>query len=271
MMMPKEAIDIEELLRHAYQMHQVDRLATGFTPRGPSASPASGFAQYLALGTRVDTSGAAAVLIGREAAASSIPDDLLAVHDAVLALDDFFVETTAGGEVAVWDAETAVAAGQWLEVERGLAWIMPAEIERDPHTRAVRKVRAFAEERRALDRIVTSPLVILNSRAGTRPPLVEARIIKYRPVYAGARKQAVRHDPVFDPPLDTVAFHRAEYAVWWHCLEVLAATLDLETFAVSGPAAEKEPWLNELSKPLPDLRIPAPPTRRARRRAKSAA
>src|SRR6185436_9982151 len=135
------------------------------------------------------------------------------LHHAVRALEDCFVET-AGAEAVVWDRDVATAQGQWIEIEGGLAWIAPAELERDPCTGAVRKVRLIWDERRKLDRISRTVLVIQHARAGSRPLLLTPKVSRMRPIYDRNRNR-IGEEPVHDPPLDVVAFHRADYAAWW--------------------------------------------------------
>src|SRR6185503_4984687 len=136
----QEAIDIEDLLHRAYRHYRVERLARSTVPAGPRASPANGLARLLALGTRIDVSNRAAADIAAARHELAVPDDILRLHDAVLALEDCFVET-AGAEAVVWDRDVAAAQGQWIDIEGGLPWIAPAQIERDPLSGAVRRVR----------------------------------------------------------------------------------------------------------------------------------
>jgi hypothetical protein len=237
----KETIDIEALLHRAYGHYRVDRLARAAFPAGPRASPASGLARLLALGTRIDGTNIAAAAIAAARDELAVPDDVVRLHQAVLALEDCFAET-AGAESVVWDRDVATAHGQWIEIEGGLPWIAPAELERDPCTGAVRKVRLIWEERRKLDRISRTALVIQHARAGSRPLLLTPKVSRMRQIYDHNRNR-IGEEPVHDPPLDVIAFHRADYAAWWDALAMLAVALrTCEHFTVTGPAARRQPW-----------------------------
>jgi hypothetical protein len=51
-----------------------------------------------------------------QARLSAAPDLLLDLHDAVLALPDFYIERGAGLDFLVWDEETAARPGHRVEV-----------------------------------------------------------------------------------------------------------------------------------------------------------
>lgn len=241
----RERIDIEALLERAYRVHRVEQATSarvlGFSPAGPSISTTAALAEVLALGTRVDTSFRAAALIGASSAACSVPDDILAVHDAVLALDDFFLEPQSGD---VWDVATAAEAGLAivnLDAERkppGQRWrIQPARLDVDA------TAEDFARFGHPVERIVTSMMMILHARIGGRPTVAPVKEIGRKPIYKGRKKQAVDYEPVYETPLREVTRQRAEYAVWHAALGLLAAELcDLDTFEVVGPAAAAAPW-----------------------------
>ena len=95
-----------------------------------------------------------------------------------------------------------------------MPWIAPAELERDPG--AVRKVHLIWDERRKLDRISRTALVIQHARAGSRPLLLTPKVGRMRPIYDRNRnRNQIGEEPVHDPPLDVIASHRADYAAWW--------------------------------------------------------
>ena len=51
-----------------------------------------------------------------QARLSAVPDILLDLHDAVLALPDFYIERGAGVDFVVWDEETAYRSGHRIDV-----------------------------------------------------------------------------------------------------------------------------------------------------------
>jgi hypothetical protein len=249
-MADKETIDIEALLVRAYRQYQVDRVTPerllGLTaPSGGSESNFMIIARHLAYGTSIDKSSAGANIIASANNAAAVPDDLITLHDAVLALDDYFIER-ARDVCMVWDRETAERAnveiwqkdGEWFA--RAKKW---GNGEPEPPTRP-------------LQQISTSILVILNARSGTRPDVDPLEVEYMRPVYRGARKEAVDYEPVYVTAPEIIAVQRAEYQTWHCALGLLAAQLsDLETFTVTGPAAPFAPWEEVIhtDNPLPSL------------------
>lgn len=236
-MTEKETIDIEALLVRAYRQYQVDRVTParvlGLVP--PSVGCESNYmivARHLAYGTAIDTSPAGANILGRASDAAAVPEDLLAVHDAVLALDDYFIER-ARDVCMVWDRETAERAnvdiwqqdGDWFA--RAKRW---GNDEPEPPMRRLQKV-------------TTSILVITNARNGTRPDVEDLEVDYMRPIYRGAHKEAVDYELIYVISPEMIALQRAEYQTWHCALGLLAAQLtELETFIVTGPAAPLAPW-----------------------------
>lgn len=225
--MAKERIDIEALLEWAYRTQCVDRQTAAFSPRGPSSSPAGSLAQYITLGTRVDTPSFAARAHGLRT-----PDDADVIHGAVLGLDRLWLQWRAGGDVTVWDRDAAEAAGLEIVLAHGHA--------------ELRSRRASAALIAPLETVHLSPLVILHARAGTRP---DCHLDWRAPVGARAadgaardRRGRLRRGSALD--FELVAHARALYAVWRASLGVLAAALDgeLDGFVVTGPAAPDSPW-----------------------------
>ena len=86
--MPK-AMDVEDLLIWAFRDQKIEMVAERMRPRGLSPSPESSLAQVLALGTRVDTSGAGANFLG----GVQCHEDAAVIYDAVMTLppDAWFV------------------------------------------------------------------------------------------------------------------------------------------------------------------------------------
>jgi hypothetical protein len=224
-MAEKRDIDIEDLLIWAYRDQCVDRQVIGFSPKGPSASPASSLAQFMALGCRVDSSGMAARTLGVR-----LPDDALIVHDAVLALGDMWIEWREGDEVVVHDRASA-ADSAFHETAAG--WVMTDTAgARVPVTRAV-----------------TSVLLITHARAAARPECYPG----WRPPAHRVPNDDLDHDRwgrrrksrrIDGPSADDVMFARAQYCVWRAGLHALALELAdlLADHAVTGPRAVESPW-----------------------------
>jgi len=230
----KQSIDIEALLSWAYREQCVDRMCAGFSPKGPSASPANNLANYLTLGTRVDSSNFASRIID----SGNVADDALAVHAAVLALDDVFIEWETDSRLKLWTHETAVDEGFSICERNGGSgrtyW---------KHNREMK-----AECR--LDFIGASILMITHAKAGDRPEWHEGwRPVKGRkPLRRGKMKdrwgRTLKSRMVDDY---SVSRDRGIYRVWWWALELLAAQLsdDLERFNVTGPVTVAEPWMSD--------------------------
>jgi len=229
--MSVQKIDIEALLIWAYRDQCVDRMSAGFSPSGPGGSLSGGFAEYLALGTRVDTSGFAAKVLG----SGNVADDALGVHDAVLRLDDVFVEWLTDTRLKLWTREAAASEG-WAVAERGKGAAREYLLTRD--NRAPRH----------LGFIGLSGLVILNARDAIRPEWHEGwKPPAHRPAIGRKPKDSWgrRRKSFGGVTPEVVIYDRAVYRAWWWALEMLAAQLDgaLDGFAMTGPAADSEPWL----------------------------
>jgi hypothetical protein len=237
-MAQKETIDIEALLVRAYRQYQVDR-ATPEKILGlvvPMLAAESNYmivARHLAYGTSIDTSPAGANILGRAKDAAAVPEDLFAVHDAVLALDDYWIER-ARDVCMVWDRETAARTNIEIFCTKDGDWFARAKAwgEGQPEPQA-----------RRLQQVSTSVMVILNARAGTRPSVEELEIVDQRPIYRGSRKEPVGYEPVYAISPEMIAIQKAEYQTWHCALTLLAAQLcDLDGFLVTGPAAALAPW-----------------------------
>ena len=223
----KQRIDIEDLLVWAYRTQCVDRSAQArFTPRGPSSSPVSGLAMVLALGTRVDTSGFAATVLG-----SRTPDDALVVHDAVLALTSVWLEWLAEDGVALWDRTTIANLGCSVS-QRGCNSFL---VLPDGSSRSV----TLAEP---------SMIVIQNARDNGRPDWHEA----WKPMPSRQAdddgefdRRGRRRKKYTGLSVEHVMLDRALYGVWHAALGLLAAELsgNLADFEVTGPIAPKSPWM----------------------------
>ena len=259
-MADREIIDVEDLLTRAYAEQYVDRI----TPEAilqvqrPSmgGSSTAGVLRHIALGTTVDTSSAGANFLGRANMMGAIADDWLAVHDAVLALPFYLVETHGELDFTVWDRSTfadAEASGAVIDGAGRSWWIGPkrrsAHGPRQP--RALRNGKALdAEpeapraERRPLHYVEATVLMIGQGRARERPWVSPLVVERWRAVYADAHRSVADHDPVWETHLATVAIERATYAVWHASLCDLAGKLgNLERFDVRPPAASPTPWL----------------------------
>lgn len=226
-MATKEIIDIEALLHRAYAQYRVDRVTPqnvlGLARMKPSGSLV-GAMQAVALGTIVDNSGAASRMIGLQTMAAATPDDMLTVHDHVLALSDWRIENPRGPEPRAWRLCEIEAQGWHVEETAAGAFLV-------------------RHARRGADGAMRTPLVdpyllvtvIEHARAGTRPEVDEApRAGRGRP---DAAALAARGD---------VMLGRALYAVWHAALGSLAADLGkrgvLERHQVTGPVAPATPW-----------------------------
>lgn len=232
----KPQIDIEALLVWAYRDQCVDRVSGRMAAAvsGPGLADGSGFYR---LGTRIDAPGAHLTALG-----AAVPDDALAVHDAVLALGEWFIEWMLDDEVMAWpreglqaDGATIVEAGNGPVILRGEA---PA---------------------RAATRVEASILVIGHARHGTRPAVFEGWTAPGRPAKGGMRRDAGglavaadRHQTT----LSDVLWHRAVYHVWWSVLDVLAGQLSdrLGAWRVVGPEAMESPWGCQTGRVLDGMR-----------------
>ena len=226
-MATKEIIDIEALLHRAYAQHRVDRVTPqamlGLRRQGPSASLV-GAMQAVALGTIVDNSGAAARMIGQQTMMAATPDDMLIVHDHVLALEEWRIENPRSPEPRAWRLSEIAARGWHVEETAAGGWLV-------------------RHARRGADGAMRTPLVdpylfvtvIEHARAGTRPDVDEAlQAGRGRP---NAAALAQRGDAMLA---------RALYAVWHAALGSLAADLGaegvLQRHHVTGPVAPATPW-----------------------------
>lgn len=236
-MCAKEVIDIEALLVRAYRQYAIDRVTPErvmglLPPTIGSVGNTALVCQHMALGTFIDSSPRAAVILGAATDAASVPEDLLAVHDAVLGLDTYYLER-AVTECAIWDVETAEQTGQRIE-RKGSEWFIGPKDD-----------AGAAQElpERRVSPISTSIMVILHARAATRPHVDELVEVERRPIYRGGRKQAIGHEVVYATSPEAIAIQKAEYQVWHCALGLLVAQLsDLERFVVTGPVAPLSPW-----------------------------
>lgn len=219
----KEQIDIEALLYRAYAQYRVHKV----TPEAVlglrrDAGP-SGFAatmSILELGTRVDTSGAGAKMAGLQSMAAATPDDLLIVHDHVLALSDWLIEGAETVEPAVWRRQDIRERGWRVEERADGLWLARPEDA----------LEIWGEVREPRWRL-TDPhlcaMVILHASNGSRPECQPAK----RGRLPAAEEREMR-------------LERALYAVWHAALGVLAVELEgkLAKHAVLPPSAPAAPW-----------------------------
>lgn len=226
-MATKEIIDIEALLHRAYAQYRVDRVTPqnvlGLARMKPAGSLV-GAMQAVALGTIVDNASAASRMIGLQTMCAATPDDMLTVHDHVLALADWRIENPRGPAPMAWRLSEIDARGWHVEETAAGAFLV-------------------RHARRGADGAMRTPLVdpyllvtvIEHARAGTRPEVDEApRAGRGRP---DAKALAARGD---------VMLGRALYAAWHAALGSLAADLGAEgvlsRHQVTGPIAPATPW-----------------------------
>ncbi|PIK69811.1 hypothetical protein CS379_27950 [Methylobacterium frigidaeris] len=244
-------MDIEALLVRAYREKRVDRygqdgrqagavaLGLGSGPRAPGSQ--------LGGPERVDTSSYAANSAARTREAflrlAGTADGLLALHDAVLALPDMYVEYGAGADFLVWDAETAERHGEVITLKGGKASIQATR--RRGGRGEGRNDRVPVGLPRPLTTLPTSVLIITHGREASRPDVMDASL-RRRPVYRPGTRDVAGFEFVADAPLDVVAFERARYAAWHAALGMLAAArAGCPEFAVTGPAAPLTIWSSE--------------------------
>jgi hypothetical protein len=228
----KEVIDIEQLLDWAYRVQCVDKRVGQLRPRGPAAYPgAAPFAEYAMLGTRVDTSRSHAADIMRFQA-----DDALTIHDAVLALDEMWIEWRAGDEAVIWDHKQAASSGMVI-AEAADGWRLYPSYQ-----------QGVADHPGVLlEQAGTSVLVIIHAKAANRPDVHE----DWKPARGAQAADGSRMDhwgrkrkSGEGVSAGEVMHARAIYMVWHAALSVLAVDLEgaLSGFAVSGLLAPTEPW-----------------------------
>lgn len=231
----KEQVDIERLVEWAYRVQCVDRRTGRRRPSGPAQYPtAAPFMQFVALGTRVDSSGLG--VHGAEVVVDGL-DDADMVHNAVLALGNMWIEWRGDDDVVVWTAEIAAREGRVID-RVGEDWFLfPAQWSSSERPEPV-----------PLEDAGVSILLIVHGRAGSRPdwhegwkPLrgVQAGDACPRDRRGRRRKQAGVVSP------QDVAHARAIYAVWHAALAVLAEDLRgvLSQYEAMAPAAPEAPWM----------------------------
>lgn len=244
----RETIDIEALLCRAYREKRVDRLgnvgatALGLVgPRGPGSS--------FSTGDKVDTSSfsarVAAAIREMQLRLANAPSGLLDLHDAVLTLDDFYIERGAGLDYLVWDADTAESMGHRItppNAKTGAAASI-VQVRRRGGRGTGRDDLVPAGDPRPLTVITTTNLVMLHGRGADRPYVPDVVVSGYLPVYEGRRKEAVGRRPVYETPLHAVVEGRALHEAWHAALGILAALFARSTeFEVTGPSAPARPW-----------------------------
>lgn len=222
--MAKESITIEALLHRAYGQYRVDRVTPAAILGMPRYRPGGslvGVMSTLQLGTIIDNSGAAARMLGAQSMAAATPDDLLVVHDHVLALSEWMIEDAESAAPQVWKRSDIAANGWRVEdAATGLWLVRPGQ-------------DGAADGWSRLQDPFLTVLVIEHARAGSRPdhggPLAPQR---GRP---DAEARAARAD---------VMLTRAIYATWHAALGLLAADLagTLTKHDVQPPASPAAPW-----------------------------
>jgi len=226
--MAKETIGIEALLHRAYAQYRVDKVTPAAVLGMPRFKPNGslvGAMQALQLGTIIDNSGPAAKMLGFQTMAAATPDDLLVVHDHVLALSDWLIEGAEGDEPQAWKRSEIAEQGWRIEdAATGLWLVRPAEPRAGEASRDVWS---------RLHEPYLTALVIEHARSGTRPdhggPM---------PVAKGRPSEAVRAERA------GIMLARSVYATWHAALGLLAVALDgaLTKHTVSGPVSPAMPW-----------------------------
>lgn len=226
--MAKETIGIEALLHRAYAQYRVDKVtpeAVLGMPRFKPSGSLVGAMSALQLGTIIDNSGVAARMLGHQTMAAATPDDLLVVHDHVLALSAWVIEGAQGDEPQVWK-RSEIAANGWRveDAATGLWLVRPGD-------------EGTADMWTRLHEPFLTALVIEHARSGTQPdhggPLAVQR---------GRPDEAARAERA------EIMLMRAVYATWHAALGLLAAELDgvLIKHQVTGPVSPAAPWDGEV-------------------------
>lgn len=247
----RETIDIETLLVRAYREKRIDRLPADPLRMLGIHGPARLGNNTLSRGERVDTSGfganAAARINAMRSALTDAGELMLAAHDLVLSLEDYFVEDlrTADCKFTLWTKTGALDAGQWIEIVDHGATIQAATVTRSPGPEGEQiTVKPIAGTRqRRLHRIVMAPLLVMTGRSGEVPYVSPIEVERMRKIYASDGRRVIEQVPVYVVSLDEVVRERGEYAAWHHALAALAAQLSEETGrVVCGPSLRAWPW-----------------------------
>lgn len=222
----KETIGIEALLHRAYGQYRVDRVTPaailGLKRSAPSSSLA-GAMSALQLGTIVDNSGIAARMLGAQSMAIATPDDMLVVHDHVLALADWLIESAETDAPLVWRRQEIAAHGWRIEDAATGLWLVRPGDERE----------TAGDMWARLHNPYLMALVIEHARAGSVPD-------HGGPLPAGRG----RPDAVALAERADVLLARAVYATWHAALTLIAAELDaaLDRHHVLAPVSPAAPW-----------------------------
>lgn len=244
--MVKERIDVEQLLIWSYRTQEVDRrcAAKALAVGGGAGSNWPG--QTLELGARVDISGAGAWMASVALAQARTADDALAVHDAVLALDDMWLACDAS-DATLWTRESARGEGFEIAGERD-AWSLRPAVTRGCGVEPAPV---------ALARVVVAPLLILHARAGTRPDWCEGWDAAAAEACGRDRWGRRRVRPRGANAVEAVVRDRAVYLVWRAALACLAVSLEdaLDGWLVEGPHAPEAPWEMRARRTLDSLTV----------------
>lgn len=216
----KETIDIEKLLEWAYRRQCIDRVSRQNRATTPKAARAASGESFMRYGCRIDNP------TPPSAFAALAPADAEIIHDAVLALDEMFIDHEGG----VWTRERAGAIGARITRDKGrMFWL------------------EVGEGRAPLECAHLAAIVITHAKTGGRPEWCEG----WRPMGAAqagdrsaldARGRRRKEAPAFTP--QDVAFYRAEYRCWHAALVLLAAQLAgaLKDFEPAEPQVAAHPW-----------------------------
>ncbi len=228
--MAKEIIDIEALLHRAYAQYRVEKVGGSAAGRMIGRPRPIGFATP-SYAERVDTSAPGSRLAAMAKAASSVPDDILALHDHVLALGEMWLAWY-GDEVGIWDRQSAAQAGYIVAQAAGRWWLEPISGEALPSE---------------IEQVGVMALVVQHAREGTRPDWHPGWAPKKgRPARDGAERDARgRRRKGEAVPLRDMQADRAAYHAWRCALVLLQAQMEGQSrlVDVTGPAAPAAPWL----------------------------
>ena len=217
----KETIDIEDLLRWAYQRQKIDRVSQANASKrlGPARLKAGG-ASAMIYGCPIDNPASAMQF------SATAPVDAEIIHEAVLRLDQMFIDIEGG----IWTRERIERIGGAVVQDKAKRFWLDIAGERSP-----------------LECAWLGALVIVHAKNGARPEWCEG----WRDAGAAVagdraprdqRGRARKGQREFTG--EDVAFYRAEYQCWHAALGLLAAELAgiLREFEPLGPAAPREPW-----------------------------
>ena len=231
----KEKIDIEALLVWAYRAQCVDRvfrqIKAATEPLRCYGSTWHGMAQIAELGAIIQSTG-----VGLAAVGASAADDAFIVHDAVMALDDVFVEWQTETRALLWTEQTAADNGRRIvKTGRGVG--------------AMWRLCSAGHAPRELEFLGVTALMVTHARDDRRPEWHEGWTLP-RGRRAGDRMATDRRGRKrkrYEMSAEQVSHDRCVYSVWHAALGLLSAQLydRMAQYDVTGPLASSAPWLRD--------------------------